>query len=373
MYVRVVALQYWKSEHAASTCEDVAAYDVSRGLFALADGVSTAAYSRLWAETLVQHFVATPLVSDDPFEVEWWIRLAQEKFRRTAPDPETLPSHHARAKAKEGSSSTLAALRVIDSSTCSACAQLLAIGDTCVLISQRRSGEAFSFRLTEADEFDQHPICFPTRDFSRHFHACQAVSVNLEAGDTIMLASDAVARWIISRAKGRLSSVAAAFETVAQCSGKSWPGFVEESRTRGESEDDDATAIVLHLMQAPETADDQLLGRTPALDAQTLITRREKLEEAIRQNDKLRIALLVGDPACSGLALPGLDVEEARRVADAFRKVLDALGANLKANTPGGVRAIWEAHAEVLRCEPCAANLYDSLTKLGIIKGSASE
>src|SRR5215469_6717486 len=110
MFARITRLRHWKSEHTEQTCEDASQEDPARGLFAVADGAGTTLFSGIWATILAQHFTKIPLLTDNPFEVEWWVRLAQEEYRQKRPDPSKLPYNAQQKELGQGSESTLATL-----------------------------------------------------------------------------------------------------------------------------------------------------------------------------------------------------------------------------------------------------------------------
>ena len=130
MLTKVKALQYWKSEHQdLQGCQDAWNYDVQRGLFAVADGAGTTLFPAIWARILAEHFAQIPLLGDDPFEVEWWVRLAQERYKAEIPAMEQLLDWSVRQKAQsQGSDSTLATLRFSAIELDQARAELLVFG-----------------------------------------------------------------------------------------------------------------------------------------------------------------------------------------------------------------------------------------------------
>src|SRR5205085_988053 len=104
------------------------------GLFCVADGAGSTLFSNIWADILVEQYQQDPLLSSDPFEMEWWIRQAQKRYRDLAPESEKL-NWNARQKAQEqGAYSTLATLHVTHVEAQTAQAEVLVIGDSCVLV-----------------------------------------------------------------------------------------------------------------------------------------------------------------------------------------------------------------------------------------------
>src|SRR5207248_111031 len=89
---------------------------------------------------------------------------------------------------------------------------------------------------------------------------CMRRTITLEAGDSVMLTTDAVARWIISGGAGRFTP-GEAFEAVRNQTMHSWPSFVQLCRELHGMVDDDSTVLLLGL-QDEETVDACRLGAT---------------------------------------------------------------------------------------------------------------
>src|SRR5205807_516052 len=108
MFVDIKRLRYWKTEHNESTCQDAYAEDnvhgPTRSLFAVADGAGTTLFPAIWAKILAEHFATVPLMSDYPFEVEWWVRLAQQRYTKAVPDQQSLRDWNVQRKAQNQAS-----------------------------------------------------------------------------------------------------------------------------------------------------------------------------------------------------------------------------------------------------------------------------
>ena len=137
MRAQIKELRYWKTEHKEEGCQDAHKYNLSKGLFVVADGGGTTLFPALWAKMLVEHFIETPLIltDPDPFETEWWVRLAQKKYDLNIPKKENLRDWSIQVKAqKQSSDSTLATLRFASVGASTAQAELLVFGESCVII-----------------------------------------------------------------------------------------------------------------------------------------------------------------------------------------------------------------------------------------------
>lgn len=375
MFATITKLAYWKSEHDEQSCEDAFAVNPAAGLFAVADGVGTAVFSNIWARIIAKHFLTTPLLSSDPFEVDWWIRPAQEEYKNQVPNPMTL-SLGARKKAQEGSFTTLVALRLVKIDADEVAAQALAFGDSCLLVHRGAPEESdFSFPLEKVADFERGPVCLPSflKRFDRTFTICLARSVTLKPGDQVILATDAVAKWVIGGGGRGERFYADAFAEVASQTPETWPGFIQACRDSGQMADDDVTAIIVTFSRDGANGSEKLgvtTGHSPAIQAE----RREALGAAKERADKEMLAITFGDGAAFGYTPDTLpeEIKEARRVADALNEVLQALrGAINSPDLRAVVAPLWRKHQATLEQESCARELIESLHQIGIITAAA--
>lgn len=400
MFATIKALRYWKTEHDAQSCEDACHYDLTRGLFAVADGVGTASFSNLWSDTLVKHFVATPLTSDDPFELEWWLRAAQKKFEAhpQLPSIAYLQQNDPLVveKARQGSLSTLAGLRLVEAGANYVKAQAIStvLGDTCIFARFNDDPSLCSYPLVQAREFDRNPICLPTKParFNRWFHECRATPVfDLKDGDVIVIATDAVAKWILSRGnrKSGFANVNQCFDQIIQCrNNDDWKSFIDYSRTNAQMIDDDCTALVIQFSQAapPHTLNSfdvhGVVGATPFLDQNTVSTRIGQLETAYRMNDKEQYAICFGDGVhvirdLTKRYASDIDANfmaRARIVTDGLQRIRSVMQHATEKNLDiaQAVKPVWEQYGRSLNLqnEPCAKNIVASLKQLGVIEAT---
>ena len=371
MFAQVSRLRYWKSEHEEDTCEDAYGENIVDGLFAVSDGAGTTLFSGAWAAVLVEHFLRVPLMSTDPFEVEWWVSLAQEQFKRNVPEPENMAWNAVQKAHNQGSHATLATLRIARSDATHAQADLLVFGDSCIIVDKPSIEHVLSFPLEDPHEFEQAPICVPSKPalFNRYFHQCQAISLTLGADDVVVLATDAVSKWILSAGGGRYSNQKQAFAAVAQQTADSWPSFIRECRARKEMVDDDSTALIIGLL--PDSSSQGTpLGSTREHSKQVREERKRHFMQMHAAQNTERVAIYFGDGMdlrLEGVDLPQHQIRYAREVADAQKAVLTALRQELNNPNVGTIiTPIWQKYAHLLYFEPCAENLRKTLTGLGV-------
>lgn len=370
MLAQVTTLRYWKSEHSEETCEDASGENTEAGLFAVADGVGTTLFSDAWANFLVRHYLHIPLLSNDPFEVEWWIRLAQDQFKHEFPINADMTWNAQQKIQSQGSYTTLATLRVLTSNPTRAEAEALVFGDSCLFVSNPAVEHIFSFPLSQPEEFEQAPICLPSKPgvFNRYFHQCHITSLELTPDDVVVIATDAVAKWIVS-ADSRYSDRKSAFQKVTQQTTASWASFVQECRAKKEMVDDDSTVLIIALY--PDTASQGIaLGTTTSHSQQVRESRKQEFMQFLEEQNKERVAICFGDGRdlrAEGITVSRDDVLLARNIADAQREILALL--RQEVNNPNVVAImapVWQKHAHLLYQEPCAANIRKTLAHLGV-------
>ncbi|MFL5628220.1 MAG: protein phosphatase 2C domain-containing protein [Ktedonobacteraceae bacterium] len=372
MFVRMTTLQHWKSDHDVLSCEDAVQADLAQGLFALADGAGTTLFSNVWARVLVAFFLQVPLLSNDAFEVEWWIRQAQKRYQQEVP-PLPASSWNARQKAREqGSYATLATLRVLRNNEQSTDLECLTIGDTCLLIRKAGKRSLQTFPYTRPEEFDAAPVCFPSLVvlFDRTFHHCLLQSYTFAPGDQAILATDAVARWIMSAGKDSYADAGEAFQAIAEQTPGSWPIFIKDCRMKRGMMDDDSTALLLSFT-AEADQDAQEPGIVSGHSLETRSLRKQAFEQAQQEQNKELQAIMYGDGvdlALEGISLSSPEREEMRQVADAFHAVLAELRRTLNhTDMVSSMKRIWARYVPLLDTEPCAANLRQTLVQHGVL------
>src|SRR5579884_2083861 len=379
MRVQIKALKYWKTEHGEEGCQDAYRLDESKGLFAVADGAGTSLFPAIWARVLVERFIAVPLMSDHPFEVEWWLRPALEIYKTRIPAMSQLRDWSIQQKAlSQSSDSTLAAVRIVASDATSARAQLLVFGDSCVIIGNRQTRNIRSFALHDPDQFAQPPVCLPSllRVFNRDFHTGHTQEETLGPDDIVVIASDAVSKWIIDGGGGRFTDNEEAskqwqsFQTVCACTDETWPAFIEACRADKEMINDDCTALILDLHE-DTTGDGVVLGATPAQFPEVVQQRLADFEKARREDNKELVAIYYGDGKDLKDRLPadvtGAEIEKAREVAHALKEVMRAFRQYQQMPDAGRkMQPVWNRYRSDLLDEKCAEGIRETLKRNGV-------
>ncbi len=373
MRVTTTALRYWKTEHQnLANCQDAYEFDPAKGLFVVADGAGTTLFPALWADILAHHFVHIPLLSKDPFEIEWWVRLAQDEYKVRIPN--NLQDWSIRQKAlNQSSDSTLATLRITETLATEAHGELLVFGDSCIIIGNTQEKSVQSFVLQHPTEFAQPPICLPStlRFFNRSFHTCMIKPTTLRLEHSVIIASDAVSKWILSAGGGRFAGeegIWTAFQTLCEQTEESWPDFIDICREKHEMVNDDATAVILTFCK-DDVPIGEPLGITRSHEEAVIQARHAAFEQARQEQNNEMLAIYFGDgnDLRSQVSIEQKEIDNARKIADALKEVLRHFRqAQNQPNLAARMQPIWQQYGPLLEQEKCAENIRATLKNNGV-------
>ena len=213
---------------------------------AVSDGASESAFAREWANVLADAFVDRPpdasALTED--SMRDWLASAQEEWRVGIPW-DRIP-WHGEAKARAGAFATLLGLTVATRAGSSRrlCWRAVAVGDSCLFVV-RDDRLWLSFPLEYAAQFDNSPnlVCSNpdnAADLCENVHRSDGECV---AGDTFILASDALACWFL----GRSAEGEKPWRTLLALDASGWAAWVEEQRREGLMRNDDTTLVIIRV------------------------------------------------------------------------------------------------------------------------------
>jgi serine/threonine protein phosphatase PrpC/FtsZ-binding cell division protein ZapB len=180
------------------SCQDKVAVSQDAKVVAVADGVTASFQGGLWAECVVTSFAENPPLTAEDYG---WFEKAQQQWKRVVANLEKRCGNASITKSRiqglEPGSTTLVAVRLeqkdgkfqLEISTC---------GDACALVC-RNGGVALSVPLDRADKFTNTPQSIssntPPKTLSR---LLRRQSFELQSDDTVILATDAMAQFLLS-------------------------------------------------------------------------------------------------------------------------------------------------------------------------------
>ena len=239
-----------KAGNRPDECEDAnrVVYAPHRGsaLFALCDGASESAFSRSWAQILVEAFVEDPF---DPGEasassLNEWLAPRSEEWSDGVPW-DRIP-WHGEAKAKAGALAAMVAIEadLLPNSAGSFGWRAVAVGDCCLFVV-RDGGLEMSFPMEAPDQFNNTPslICSNPANNGRLWERVLRREGELIPGDLLILATDALAAWFLEE----VESGRKPWETLASIEPEEWDGWVEERRKERSMRNDDTTLVFVEV------------------------------------------------------------------------------------------------------------------------------
>ena len=175
-----------KAGRSADENEDAFELDDSKGRYAVADGVSTAARPEVWSQLLVHAFVTDEMSVARP---ETLRDLSKRWGHLTA--GENLP-WYAQEKLASGSSATFVGL-IVEHSSGAFTAE--AVGDTC-LFHVRRGTLLKSYPLTRSDQFGRTPAQVTTMT-SSGVDQVGILNGQGQPWDQLIIATDAMSKFLL--------------------------------------------------------------------------------------------------------------------------------------------------------------------------------
>ncbi|MEU1955235.1 hypothetical protein [Nocardia rhamnosiphila] len=203
--------------------------------FALADGASDAAYPEIWAELLVWSFLQgrNPLEPNTLARLRW---LWHERTRADEPDP---PWYVTKKRAL-GSAAAFVGLTI---DTHNRRFTATAVGDSC-LLHIREGAVITAGPLEHSAQFTRIPALLSTRSGDKSYlKAHWRIDKPYSPGDTFLLASDALAKYLLRRRERGMPM------DLAELSGAGthFATWVVEARADRELDNDDTTFCLVKL------------------------------------------------------------------------------------------------------------------------------
>jgi hypothetical protein len=265
---------FWHAKDLASVAdyEDAFEVDPNVGRAAIADGVSTAIFSRRWAQLLTSSSVAAPPAWHDDAAVNAWI-LEQRKAWAKSINVQALPWMQ-KAKLEQSGGAYAAFLwaeivpqgdstanganhpdATANTSSKTAADEFhcrsVAVGDCCLF--HVRAGELLArFPLSSEADFARDPLTFCSSSRNRQPQPpLQRCEFSCQSGDWVVLSSDALAKWLY-----RLSDQGQPIDWAAlwQQDAYAWTQRVGSLRMLNADDRvrvDDTTLLILRVGQSP--------------------------------------------------------------------------------------------------------------------------
>ena len=212
----------------------------------VADGASESAFAKSWAEILADAFAENPLDLSNLNNAALanWLEPAQKRWHDAVPWPR-LP-WHGEAKARNGAMATLLGITLRERPNRRGLDwQAVAVGDCCLFVVNN-GRLALSWPIARAAQFNNNPALIGSNPAHNQglWPRVNQISGECAPGDVIILASDALAGWILhEREAGRQP-----WQTLMQLKpGQPWADWLQARRNERAMRNDDTTALIIEI------------------------------------------------------------------------------------------------------------------------------
>jgi hypothetical protein len=224
-----------RAEAAASDYEDAAAVQAAAWPVraAVADGATESVFAGDWARRLADGLAAADIL--DPAALRAVVRSARSDWASAVRERVADRPWHVRSKVEEGAFATVLALSVAADGRWAA----LSIGD-CGLFHLHNGALRQAWPEDTAEAFTNRPTLVSSRP-DRPVPSPDTITGTWAAGDVFVMATDAVAAWLLRTDPAAAPDRATAFAEA-----------VRTARADGALRNDDATLLVLEMPASVE-------------------------------------------------------------------------------------------------------------------------
>lgn len=175
-------------------CQDALKVNKEHSRYAVADGATLSFFPKCWATLLVRHFceMPYPFLSEDRWK-EWLVPIQEEWYKRVKERVKARNQFYLTNSfnAREPAIATFIGLEIDKTE---GKWQAMIIGDSC-LFHKSHSGFK-SYLIERSEDFTNHPEAFASFPERNHYNP-KFVGGEIQSGDMFILATDALAKWIV--------------------------------------------------------------------------------------------------------------------------------------------------------------------------------
>ena len=183
-----------KKAESLDDCQDAKKVNEDICLYAVADGATRSFFPRRWAKLLVNHFCepSNPVLSEENWR-EWLVPIQEEWYRQIEERVKARNLFYLTnsLNAREPAVSTFIGLKI---NKAEQQWQAVIIGDSCLF--HKSNSEFKSYLVEKSEGFTSRPEAFASFP-ERNNHAPTFIRGEIQSGDIFILATDALAKWIV--------------------------------------------------------------------------------------------------------------------------------------------------------------------------------
>ena len=244
-----------KEAESLDDCQDACDQNDEIGRYAVADGATRSFFPKEWATLLVEHFCDSTYFT--LAETDWrvWIAPIQQKWYEQVEEKVNERNLFYLTNSFNTQESAVSTFIGIEFNKDNGAWKAMIVGDSCLFY---KSDSGFKSYLMEySTEFTNRPEAFAS--FAKdNFSEPKFVGDNTKPGDTFILTTDALAKWILEHKEtGKLETVLDDLKALK--TDEEFRQFVDKARHDEAIRliNDDATLMLISVEQAQEQLNNQ--------------------------------------------------------------------------------------------------------------------
>jgi len=234
--------------------QDAFAINSDKGIFVISDGASSTPRSGLWSRILTQNFIKNEDIirKSRTRGYSKWLEESRKEWKEKA-EIEKLPKIiQLKLEKSKGAASTFLGCIYSKIKTKNKL-KIFYIGDSCLfLIRNRRIVVYIPFK--ESEQFGSNPKVLRSLKEGGGENHLKTKTIELKANDTIIVATDEVGQWILSRKeKGEQP-----WKKLENLTEKKFEKLIEKMRKDKEVDEDDMSVIIFKITKKNENITDYI-------------------------------------------------------------------------------------------------------------------
>ena len=215
-----------KKAESLDDCQDAIQVNEECSRYAVADGATRSFFPKQWAELLVERFCEMPTLplNADNWK-QWLVPIQEEWYKQVEERVQEVNQFYLTNSfnAREPAVSTFVGLEVEKTKREW---RAVVIGDSCLF---HKSSSGFrSYLIEQSENFTSRPEAFASFPEANHYDP-EFIQGELESGDTFILATDALAKWILEHKESEnLEAMLQQLREIENC--ETFNQFVDQAR-----------------------------------------------------------------------------------------------------------------------------------------------
>ena len=259
-----------KEAESLDDCQDACAQNDGIGRYAVADGATRSFFPKEWATLLVEHFCDSTYFTLSETDWRVWIAPIQQKWYEQVEDKVNERNLFYLTNSFNTQESAVSTFIGIEFNKDNGAWKAMIVGDSCLFY---KSDSGFKSYLMEySTEFTNRPEAFAS--FAKdNFSEPKFVGDNTKPGDTFILTTDALAKWILEHKEtGKLETVLDDLKALK--TDEEFRQFVDKARHDEAIRliNDDATLMLISVEEAEPDASSESQDQEPIQQHQNVLS-----------------------------------------------------------------------------------------------------